>query len=176
MPNAHIAEPGGARDRRDVEEIRLALVELRRLFQRKELVELWAAAFGRTSKLSYAEIRLLDAVDACRRGGAGGATVGDVSRALGVDPSRASREVARAVGKRLLARRAAQGDARKVELVITDRGGALLKKGSHLTRARIALALHGWSGAERRRFSSSFTRFVTALLSSKTKRRGQKKS
>ena len=155
MRKAHI----GAHD----EAIRTSLVELRRLFQRKELVELWAMTAGGNPRLGYAELRLLDAVRVAES--RGDATVGDVSRLLGIDPSRASREVARAVTTGLLRRRADQGDARKVVLEITPRGAKLQARGSELTRARIAVALDDWSAADRTRFADLFGRFVAAMVS-----------
>jgi DNA-binding MarR family transcriptional regulator len=140
-----------------VETIRHSVVSLRRLFQRKELTQLWASAFGRHSKLDYGELRLLDAVRS------GATTVGDVGRLLGVDASRASRQVASAVKKGLLERRAEQRDARKVVLEVTASGQRLAEKGSQLTRDRIALALGGWSAAEKQRFAADLERFVRQL-------------
>lgn len=155
MPNAHNAR--GA----TTESIRHSLVGLRRLFQRKELADLWASAFGTQVKLDYTELRLLDAV---RVSGDTGATVGEVAVRLGIDPSRASRQVARAVRRGVLARHAAQGDARKVVVKVTPAGAKLQARGSELTRARIALALDGWSAADRQRFASLFERFARAIL------------
>jgi DNA-binding MarR family transcriptional regulator len=146
-----------------VEDIRVSLVELRRLFQRKELTALWAKAAGGDPDLDYSDIRLLDAVMVATER-TGGATVGDVARLVGVDPSRASRHVARAVKRGLLRRAAAQGDARKVVLEVTPKGAALQAKGSDLTRARIALALAGWSDADRAAFERLFARFVSAMV------------
>jgi DNA-binding MarR family transcriptional regulator len=165
-----------AHNRGQVEAIRTSLVELRRLFQRKELTALWAEAAGGDPRLDYADLRLLDAVvvAAQRRRGLGAgttgdeharATVGDVARLLGIDPSRASRQVARAVTRGLLERRASQGDARKVVLAITARGAKLQAKGSDLTRARIAVATAAWSEAERAAFARLFDRFVGAMVS-----------
>src|SRR3954463_14600961 len=105
MPVAHNAQ---------IERVREALVSLRRLFQRKELVAQWSAAFGRAAQMDYGDLRLLDAVRSSTTGA--GATVGDVAVQLGIDPSRASRMTARAVKRGLLARHAAQGDGRKVVL------------------------------------------------------------
>ena len=153
-----------AHDRPEVEAIRVSLVELRRLFQRKELTALWAAAAGGDPGLDYGDLRLLDAV-VVARARTGGATVGDIGRLLGIDPSRASRQVARAVSRGLLRRSAAQGDARQVLLEITPRGARLQAKGSDLTRARIALATAGWSAADRATFERLFARFVGAMVS-----------
>jgi len=148
----------------EVELIRVSLVELRRMFQRRELAELWSAAAGGADDLDYTELRLLDAIRVAEAR-TGSATVGDASRLLGVDPSRASRQVARAVGKGLLRRRAEQGDARKVLLEVTPKGAALQAKGSELTRARIGVALAEWSDAERARFAALFARFVSGIVS-----------
>lgn len=153
-----------------IDEIRLGLIDLRRLFQRRELVELWEAAFGRAATFEYADVRLLDAIASYQREPGSGVTVGDAARALGVDPSRASREVARGVKKGLLVRRSTQSDGRRVELVITPRGAAMQRKGSSLTRARIELALRAFTPEERVRFASLFQRFVAAISSSTSSR------
>jgi DNA-binding MarR family transcriptional regulator len=154
MRKAHIA--------RHDEAIRTSLVELRRLFQRKELVERWAAVAGGDPRLGYGELRLLDAVRVAQARGE--VTVGDLAELLGLDPSRASREVARAVANKLLLRRVDQRDGRKVVLAITPRGARLQAKGSELTRARIGVAIAGWTETERARFAQLFARFVTAIV------------
>lgn len=151
----------------DVESIRLSLVELRRLFQRKELVALWERAFGRASNMDYGELRLLDAV---RISEDGRATVGEIAARLGVDPSGASRQVADAVRKGLLRRQADQGDGRRVALELTPKGTRLQEKGSLLTSARITLALEDWSAADRARFAELFGRFVTSMIATPRRR------
>jgi len=138
------------------EAIRQSLVDLRRLFQRRELPALWGAA-----ALDYNELRLLDAVRVAEP-----ATVGDVARRLGIDPSRASRQVARAVRRGLLRRRAEQRDARKVVLEVTSRGRTVQVRGSDLTRARIEHALARWTAREREQFVELFARFVAELVPS----------
>ena len=145
MPSAH---------NQRAETIRRSLVDLRRLFQRHELPTLWGG-----NALDYGELRLLDAVRVAEP-----ATVGDVARRLGIDPSRASRQVARAVRRGLLRRRAEQTDARKVVLEVTSRGRATQTRGSDLTRARIERAIAGWTPAERERFAELFARFVVELV------------
>lgn len=86
-----------------------------------------------------------------RNGGAAkeraGATVGDVARLVGVDASRASRHVARAVTRGLLVRRASQTDARQVVLEVTPKGARLQAKGS-----------------DRAAFERLFVRFVGAMV------------
>jgi DNA-binding MarR family transcriptional regulator len=145
----------------EIELIRAALVGLRRLFQHRELAQLWAAAFGKRTELDYGELRLLDAVAI---GDAGTASVGEIAIRLGIDPSRASRQVARAVRRGMLARRVAQADGRRVVLAVTRAGEALRRRGSELTRARIALALTGWSAADRARFATMFGRFSDGMV------------
>lgn len=148
-----------------VESVRRALVSLRRLFQRKDLAEQWAAAYGDTEQLDYASLRLLDAVQACEASAPSGqgATVGDVARILGLDPSRASRVVAAAVANGCVGRRAVQGDGRKMVLEVTNTGQSMLTKGREVTRARIAMALDGWAATDRRRFNRLLARFVEGL-------------
>lgn len=141
------------------EAIRVSLVELRRLFQRKDMVQAWEATFGRRTRMDYAELRLLDAVRVAKA-----ATIGEVARLLGVDQSRVSRQVAKAVSKGLLKRCAEQTDSRKVLLAITPAGAKLQQKGSELTRARIGLALAGWSASERKQFAALMARFVAGMI------------
>jgi DNA-binding MarR family transcriptional regulator len=171
-------EPGGA-DTPEVESVRCSLVALRRLFQRRELAEMWASTFGDRARLDYGDLRLLDAVRVAQSSQVdAGATVGAMSQLLGIDPSRASRQVASAVSKGLLLRQAAQGDGRKVVLKITASGERLLAKGSAVSRSRIALALDAWPDSERKRLAGLLDRFVQQLLlespalSVKGKRRG----
>jgi DNA-binding MarR family transcriptional regulator len=153
-----------------VETIRTSLVGLRRLFQRRELAELWASAFGDRTRLDYTMLRLLDAVGVSQaaggdgEGGGGATTVGDIARLLGIDPSRASRQVQSAVAAGLLVRRAAQDDGRKVVLVITARGARLQARGSQVTRNRIALALEQWPEGDRQQLALLLGRFVDHML------------
>ncbi|MBX3155556.1 MAG: winged helix-turn-helix transcriptional regulator [Deltaproteobacteria bacterium] len=157
MPSAHVSAEADPQ----LETIRRALVDLRRLFQRHDVAEVWAAAFGKATSLDYAQLRLLDAVRMSDP--TGGATVGDVARRLGIDPSRASRQVARAVANKLLVRGAAQGDGRKVVLRVTAAGARVQQQGTDLTLARIALALDAWPAADRARFATLFGKFAAAL-------------
>lgn len=140
------------------EVIRVSLVELRRLFQRKDMVQAWEATFGRRTRMDYADLRLLDAVRVAKS-----ATIGEVARLLGVDQSRVSRQVAKAVNKGLLERCAEQTDSRKVVLAITSAGAKLQQKGSELTRARIGLAIADWSATERKQFATLLGRFVNGM-------------
>jgi DNA-binding MarR family transcriptional regulator len=150
---------------KEVELVRVALVELRRLFQRSELAKEWASAFGRAQKLDYTELRLLDAVRSATTAAPGDdvATVGEIAERLGIDPSRASRLVARSVRRGTLSRHASPGDGRRVVLRVTAAGVQLQDRGSELTRARVALALAGWPTAERAAFARLFSRFAHAI-------------
>jgi DNA-binding MarR family transcriptional regulator len=161
-PTGRTPSSRSAQDPATVESVRRSLVALRRLFQRKELAQLWASAFGRRSELDYSDLRLLDAVGVSSS--EHGATVGEISRLLGVDPSRASRHVARAVRNGLLRRAVAQDDGRKVVLQVTAKGKQLQAKGSELTRARIGLALGGWRDAQQAEFAAQLARFVERIV------------
>lgn len=160
----------------EIESIRRSLVSLRRLFQRRELAQLWSEAFGRRADVDYTDLRLLDAVRVAARDDAEpGATVGEVGRLLGLDPSRASRLVASGVRRGLLVRKASQGDARKVLLEITARGRVVAEKGSALTRSRIALALElgAFGDDETKRLAVLLERFVGSLLAPEGSARGR---
>lgn len=150
---------------KDVELVRVGLVELRRVFQRSELAKEWAAAFGRAAKLDYTELRLLDAVRDTTRTDerTDGATVGEIAERMGIDPSRASRLVARSVKRGTLSRHAAAGDGRRVVLRVTAAGRKLQERGSELTRARVELALAEWPAGERAAFARMFARFAHAI-------------
>lgn len=142
-----------------IEQIRVSLVGLRRLFQRKELAALWAAESGHARGApDYTELRLLDAV-----GLAQPATVGDIAIRLGIDPSRASRQVKAAIARGTLRRASDARDGRKVVLEVTRAGAALRERGSELTRDRIALAIADWSAADRAQFAALFDRFAAAM-------------
>jgi DNA-binding MarR family transcriptional regulator len=149
-----------ARNKETVEEIRRGLVGLRRLFQRKELAALWARRFGDAAPIDYGELRLLDAIAM-----GAPATVGDVAERLGLDASRASRHVARAIARGLLVRRADAHDGRKVVLEVTRAGAALQRRGGDVTRARIADALAGWTVADRATLARLFGRFAADMAS-----------
>jgi DNA-binding MarR family transcriptional regulator len=142
MRNAHI------------EQIRISLVTLRRMFQRKELAALWAG----DPKLDYTELRLLDAVRIAQP-----TTVGEIAQRLGLDPSRASRQVKSAIERGLLRRSVDARDGRKVVLEVTKAGAVLQQRGSELTRDRIATAVEGWSVAEREKFAGLFERFAAGM-------------
>lgn len=137
-----------------IEEIRVSLVTLRRMFQRKELAALWAG----DPELDYTELRLLDAVRIAQP-----ATVGDIALRLGIDPSRASRQVKAAIARGLLRRGVDAQDGRKVVLEVTKAGAAVQQRGSELTRNRIAQALKGWSATDRARFAALFERFAGGM-------------
>jgi DNA-binding MarR family transcriptional regulator len=142
MRNAHI------------EQIRVSLVTLRRMFQRKELAALWAG----DPQLDYTELRLLDAVRIAQP-----TTVGDIAQRLGIDPSRASRQVKSAIERGLLRRVVDAHDGRKVVLEVTKAGAAVQQRGSELTRDRIATAVARWSASEQEKFARLFERFADGM-------------
>lgn len=167
MPSARKSPPA----QRTIEPIRGALVELRRLLQRRDLCAIWAEDIGRSGRMDYGELRLLDAVRVAQSRTSDGVTVGELATLLGIDPSRASRQVARAVKKGLVRRQATQSDGRKVVLQITASGAKLQTAGSDLTRARVDLALSGWTAKERDEFAHLFVRFAEGMAPRPSQRR-----
>lgn len=124
------------------------------MFQRKELAALWEG----DPDLDYTDLRLLDAVRIAQP-----TTVGEIAVRLGIDPSRASRQVTGAIARGLLRRGVDARDGRKVVLEVTKAGAALQQRGSELTRHRIAGAVAGWSAADRERFAALFARFAAGM-------------
>ncbi|WP_434440723.1 MarR family winged helix-turn-helix transcriptional regulator [Lentzea sp. E54] len=125
-----------------------ALIAVRRSQSRRALAELAVPAFD-----------VLDVVETAERTGAQ-ATVSSVASALHVDQPRASKLVTSAVDAGLVSRIADKADGRRVLLVRTPQGRAT---SAELHRARqnaCAVAMAGWSDAERAEFARLLTRFV----------------
>jgi len=90
-------------------------------------------------------------------------TVGVVAERLGLDPSRASRVVAGAVGAGYVRRVASQGDGRRSCLELTDTGRAIVASAHETRQAFYDRVLAGWSPRERAEFARLLTRFTGAL-------------
>ncbi|ARQ12140.1 MarR family transcriptional regulator protein [Rhizobium etli] len=107
------------------------------------------------------ELSHLDVLDAVRRAEpAGEVTVGTIAEMLRIDPSRASRVVAEMVGRNVLRREASQADARRIVVVITDAGQALLAEIHAQKLAIISEIVSDWPGEDIERFATLFERFI----------------
>ena len=110
-------------------------------------------------RLDYGTLGVVDAVEEPGPGD-GDVTVGLVAERLGLDASRASRLVARAVAAGLVRREASQEDGRRSHLTLTDLGQRVLEIEQDVRRRFLAEGMDSWSAADRRTFAELFTRFV----------------
>lgn len=113
------------------------------------------------------DVWVLDVVDVVEAAN-GEVAVGDVARRLGIDPSQASRRVARAVDAGAVRRSPSQHDARRAVLELTDTGRALAAEVHAHRRATIADATTGWSPADRTALADLLARLVADLALRRT--------
>ena len=107
------------------------------------------------------ELSHLDVLDAVRRAQpAGEVTVGMIAEMLRIDPSRASRVVADMVGRNVLRREASQADARRIVVVTTEVGQALLAEIVAQKLAIISEIVADWPQEDIDRFAILFERFI----------------
>ncbi len=91
-------------------------------------------------------------------------TVGTVAARLALDPSTASRLVARGVERGLLHRRASTSDGRAVALSLTDAGERLAAAAGRYQRSIFDAATVDWSPSDRATFARLFVEFATAVM------------
>jgi DNA-binding MarR family transcriptional regulator len=120
-----------------------------------------AANKDRATPVNLDQVAAVDAVD---QGSVDAeVTVGDVAVRLGIDPSRASRVVAGAIGSGYLERYASQRDGRRICLRVTSAGREVIGHAHRARRDMIADLLTGWSAKDRADFARLLTRFTDAL-------------
>jgi DNA-binding MarR family transcriptional regulator len=122
-----------------LEDLDVALVRLRRFWQRPQLkARVLTELGGGVTPSRYNVVRavaMAEAPEPC---------VGDVAAALDVDASTASRFVADAVDAGLLARSTSERDRRRSRLEVTAAGRALLDRGADVRRALLGEMTAGW--------------------------------
>ena len=89
-------------------------------------------------------------------------TVGAVAENLGIDPSTASRFVNDAICAGLVERRASEVDARRVRLLLTDRGRRVLDVVTGYRRDYIDGLVSDWSERDRETLARLLTRLADA--------------
>lgn len=89
-------------------------------------------------------------------------TVGAVAEYMDVDPSTASRLVNDAIAAGFVGRETSRVDARRVRLVLTERGRRVRDAVARHRRARIDRLISDWDPAERETFARLLTRFAEA--------------
>jgi DNA-binding MarR family transcriptional regulator len=138
-----------------IERIERSMVRIRRRQTRR--------AFASRAPLST-DPNVVGVVDAITSGPHDGiVTVGVVAERLGVDPSQASRLVAKAVQAGAVRRHADQEDGRRSVLTTTTAGRRLLEQvRSHRLRA-FEQALVDWTPSDAEQLASLLERFLDAL-------------
>jgi DNA-binding MarR family transcriptional regulator len=106
-----------------------------------------------------AALGVADVVELGRQGD-GEITVGKVATELGLDPSRASRLVTSAIAAGYVKREASQEDGRRITLVLTPTGDALLEQAHRIRQDVFRRAMQGWTSAERQAFARLLSRFI----------------
>jgi DNA-binding MarR family transcriptional regulator len=86
----------------------------------------------------------------------------DLSEALGVEPSTATRLCDRLAGKRLISRRRQAGDRREVRIDLTERGRHLVENVTERRRGEIRRILTAVPGADRKDLVRAFQAFARA--------------
>ncbi|MDF8265195.1 MarR family winged helix-turn-helix transcriptional regulator [Luteipulveratus flavus] len=129
-----------------VEDLRVGLREVSRRLQRE-----WGE---RMPDVTFAESTLLSAVQAHER-----ATMVDVARALRIDKSTASRQVAALERRGLLTRQALAGERRAQLLVLTRDGTDVLAAASDSWRESIRQRVDGWTDDELSQFVRLLQRY-----------------
>jgi DNA-binding MarR family transcriptional regulator len=145
----------------DVVAVERAMVRIRRSVARRTFSRVLRERGDDDADLAHVPV-----VDVVEEGGeeeGEPATVGVVGERLGIDPSRASRVVAAAVAAGMVKRVAAERDGRRIGLVLTDAGRALLRTTRAQRQRWMAAGMAGWSADDRHRFAELFTRFVDTL-------------
>jgi DNA-binding MarR family transcriptional regulator len=135
-----------------------AFVRMRRAMSRRNLGARMVRELGGGVELSH--LGVVDAVEEGPGASGGVVTVGMVGERLGIDPSRASRVVASAIGAGYVERVASQADGRRVGLRLTDTGRALALSTHRYRQQSFAEAMDGWTDVERREFARLLTKFV----------------
>jgi DNA-binding MarR family transcriptional regulator len=148
----------------ELREIERAMVRIRRGQTRRRLASTSISEAGvEEHGPRAADVALFGVVDAVEEGPDGEVSVGQVGYRLGVDPSRASRLVARAVEAGYVRRTGTPSDGRVSALVLTAAGRRYAEEVHRTRRQHFEAAMHGWTPAERREFARLLSRFVAGL-------------
>jgi DNA-binding MarR family transcriptional regulator len=141
--------------------IERAIVRLRRSQTRRFLGRLAARDAGETVDFSLWGV--VDAVEEGPDPDGEPVSVGTVAERLGVDPSRASRVVSRAVEAGYVRRVAAQSDARRSGLELTEAGKRLADEAHRFRQAFFGRLMRDWPATDVSEFARLLTRLADAM-------------
>ncbi len=136
-----------------------ALLRLRRFAQAPP----GHSAPGPREPVEISTVLVVDSVEQLSTSGAS-ATVGTVAERLSVAPSTASRLIERAAAAGMVERVRAAGDSRRVNLLLTEAGGALAARARQYRYSRLAEVLASWPPERIERFSMDLHDFAQLAL------------
>jgi len=142
-------------------EIERAMVRIRRSQTRRTLARLAGDEDGAASDPGLTSV--VDAVEEGPERSDREVTVGDVAQRLGVDPSRASRLVTRAIESGHVARVASQADGRRVGLELTPAGREHAEAVHRSRQTTFDRLMRYWPARDREDLARLLTRFTDAL-------------
>jgi DNA-binding MarR family transcriptional regulator len=145
---------GGRRDRRDTR-VRAALDALRRIVQG---LRLYGAQAERTTGLSGAQLFVLQQLAE-----APAQSLNELAARTHTHQSSVSTVVTRLVARRLVSRRRALEDGRRIVLELTAAGHSLLAGAPETAQGRLIAALEALPEADRRSLVDSLAALVSAL-------------
>jgi DNA-binding MarR family transcriptional regulator len=117
--------------------------------------------FGRTTApIDRSAIAVVQAIEQAREQGPADVAIGTLARQLGLDPSTASRLVARTIRQRYVRRVASAADGRRVCLELTPRGEALAAEARSYQRSVFRAATRSFTPQQRQAFARLFVAFA----------------
>lgn len=143
-------------DDQALELVERSMVAIRRSMSRRTLGKRLLEEMGGDD---LAALGVVDVVELGRQGDEE-ITVGRVATELGLDPSRASRLVSATIDAGYVKREASQQDGRRITLVLTPAGDALLERAHRIRQDVFRTAMKDWTTAERQEFSRLLWRFI----------------
>jgi DNA-binding MarR family transcriptional regulator len=147
--------------------IERAMVRMRRSQTRRFLGRL--AAREAREPVDFSLWGVVDAVEEGPDPDGEPVSVGTVAQRLGIDPSRASRVVSKAVEAGYVRRVAAQSDARRSGLELTETGRRLAEEAHRFRRSFFAHVVRDWPAADVGEFARLLTRFVDGMANEGTR-------
>ena len=88
------------------------------------------------------------------------ASLAELAERTMTDPSSVSTVVSRLVAGGLVSRRRARGDGRRVELALTPKGRAAVRRAPELAQTRLVAAIRAMPAAQRRALARSLDRLI----------------
>ena len=138
-----------------------SMVRIRRSMTRRTLARLATRDTGQTIDPGLTDV--LDAVAEGTGEPDQEVSVGLVASRLGIDPSRASRQVAAAIKAGYLRRVASQADGRRIHLELTEAAEDIAEAAHHSRQRLYGELMQDWPAEDKAAFARLLGRFTDAL-------------